>query len=81
MPVISMGVPTVVDAATLAMDLFEGEEKEAMEEKLTPRGAQMVVTPREIDLLISRASKLIAMAMNLALNPCFSVEEINALVM
>ena len=80
-PVISMGVPTVVDAATLAMDLFEGEEQETMEEKLTPRGAQMVVTPREIDLLISRASKLIAMAMNLALNPCFTVEEINALVM
>lgn len=80
-PVISMGVPTVVDAATLAMDLFEGEEKEIMEEKLAPRGAQMVVTPREVDLLISRASKLIAMAMNLALNPCFTVEEINALVM
>jgi spore protease len=54
-------------------------EKPALEE-IAPRGAQMVVTPREIDLLISRAAKLIAMAINTALNPRFTVEEFLSLV-
>ena len=81
-PVISMGVPTVVDAATLAADLLTSDEDqmEKLKEELAPRGAQMVVTPREIDLLISRAAKLIAMAINTTLNPKFTVEEFLSLV-
>ena len=31
----------------------------------------MVVTPREIDLLITRAARMVAMAINTALNPPF----------
>ena len=38
------------------------------------------MTPREIDLLIGRAARLLGMSINLALNPCFSVEEFTALV-
>ncbi len=81
-PVISMGVPTVVDVATLAADLLTEDENqmEMLKEELAPRGAQMVVTPREIDLLISRAAKLLAMAINLTLNPQFTVEEFLSLV-
>lgn len=81
-PVISMGVPTVVDAATLAADLVgENEEhSEKIKKKIEPRGAQMMVTPREIDLLISRAAKLVAMAINTALNPRYSVEDYMMLV-
>ena len=81
-PVISIGVPTVVDAATLAADLMSSDEDEMeqIKEKIAPRGAQMVVTPREIDLLISRAAKLIAMAINITLNPRFTVEEFLSLV-
>ena len=81
-PVVSLGVPTVVDAATLAADLLSSDEEqmEQVKEKISPRGAQMVVTPREIDLLISRAAKLIAMAINTALNPRFTVEEFLSLV-
>ena len=78
-PVIGIGVPTVVDAGTLANDLLGGEE--VKEERVAPRGAQMVVTPREIDLLISRAAKMLAMAVNTALNPAFTVEELKALVL
>lgn len=77
-PVIGIGVPTVVDAATLALDLMQ-DPSEGWEEKISPRGAKMVVTPREIDLLVSRSARLIAMAINLALNPCFTVEELTAL--
>ena len=78
---IGVGVPTVVDAATLAADLLGGQGLEGIEQKISPDGASMVVTPREIDLLVSRAAKLVAMAINLALNPQLSVEEISALVL
>lgn len=39
----------------------------------------MVVTPREIDLLITRAARMVAMAINTALNPTLSVEEFSIL--
>lgn len=82
-PVISMGVPTVVDAATLAVDLLSCEdekEEEAVRSQVSPRGAAMMVTPREIDLLIDRAAHLTGMAINCALQPGFSVEDLTALV-
>ena len=77
-PVIGIGVPTVVDAATLALDLMSAP-RDGWEEKISPRGAKMVVTPREVDLLVARSARLIAMAINLALNPQFTVEELTAL--
>lgn len=63
-PVIAIGVPTVVDAATLISDLTGGNGKIA-----EPEGRQMIVTPREVDLLIARASALLADCINLALHP------------
>ena len=36
----------------------------------------MVVTPREIDLLIDRAAKLVSMAINHALQPSFTLEDL-----
>ena len=38
----------------------------------------MVVTPREIDLLIDRAAKLLSMAINRGLQPSFSLEDLGA---
>lgn len=75
-PVIAVGVPTVVDAATLAADLT-GKESEA---DVSPRGASMIVTPREIDLLIDRASRLLALAINQALHPTLDPVELLSLV-
>lgn len=77
-PVIGMGIPTVVDAATLAADLLGGELQDAME-KVEPRGAVMMVTPREIDLITARGARLLAMGINLALNPSLSLEEFEEL--
>ena len=76
---ISVGVPTVVDAATLAFDLLgkSGERSLLSENKAA---ADMVVTPREIDLLTERASVLIGMAINVALQPELSSEELFALI-
>ena len=53
-PVIAVGVPTVVDAVTLAFDLLEiDDEKESVElsRSVSPQGRSMVVTPKEVDLL------------------------------
>ena len=76
-PVIAVGVPTVVDAATLAYDLIGGEENEKeLSAKLEGEGANMIVTPREIDLMIERAAKLLALAINSALQPTLSLEDI-----
>lgn len=81
-PVIGIGIPTVVDAATLASGLFEGSDINFSELKsaVSPRGEKMIVTPSEIDLLIERASKLIGMAINCALQSEFSFDELISLV-
>lgn len=70
-PVIALGVPTVVDAATLACDLLGGSV-----DRLRPEGQGMMVTPREIDLLIDRSARLLAMTVNHALHPDISPEEL-----
>ena len=72
-PVISLGVPTVVDAATLVADLSETSAPSA-------ESTNMMVTPREVDLLIERAAKLCAMAINRALQPHLALEDFLELV-
>lgn len=76
--VISIGVPTVVDGATLAHDLIDKEKSTSY--SVLPESEQMMVTPKEIDLLIERASKLVGMAINCALQPDISPEDIMSLV-
>lgn len=70
-PVISIGVPTVVDAATLILD-FAGKPDGR---KLPEKSENMMVTPREVDLMIERAAKLTALAVNCALQPDISPED------
>lgn len=76
-PVVALGVPTVVDAATLVHDLTENA---ADEDALVREGADMMITPREIDLVIDRAAKTLALAVNRALQPHLSAQEILQLV-
>lgn len=68
-PVIGLGVPTVMDGSLLARDLLGEEGNRAPQIPEIP----LTITVREIDLLVSRAAALLAMAINRALNP--SVEE------
>ncbi len=63
-PVIAIGVPTVVDAVTLARAMTGN--KTATE---NAEAQNMMVTPREIDVMIERAAKLIALCVNCALQP------------
>lgn len=73
-PVISVGIPTVVDAVTLANEISGREVKENSENE------KMIITPREIDIVISRAARLLALSVNSALQPHISVEEMLSLV-
>ena len=78
-PVISMGVPTVADGVTVGCDLLavEGvDDEEAARALFAPEGQSMLVTPKEVDLLIGRASKILAMAINRALQPELSQEDL-----
>ncbi len=72
-PVISIGIPTVVDALTLANDIMQNNSE-------SKNGENMIITPREIDLVISRGAKLIGMIINKALQPDISVSEMLELV-
>ena len=79
-PVISMGVPTVADGVTVGCDLLSVEgidDEQAARTLFTPEGQSMLVTPKEIDLLIGRASKILAMALNRALQPDLTQEELS----
>ena len=76
--VISLGVPTVVDGATLANDLID--KNKSTHYSVIPESGQMMVTPKEIDLLIERASRLVGMSINCALQPHMTHEEILSLV-
>ncbi|MEE0958254.1 MAG: GPR endopeptidase [Ruminococcus sp.] len=79
-PVISIGVPTVVDVQTLAEDLLGNRLQISDCARLEPDGRQMIVIPREIDLLTERASRLIAFALNAAMQDRFSLSELVALM-
>ncbi len=74
-PVISIGIPTVVDAQTLVKDLTDDEKEVSRSEN-----SEMIITPREIDLVVERASKIIAVSINKALQPHLSVDDILMLV-
>lgn len=73
--VVAIGIPTVVDAATIVTDL-QGEGNAVISEN----AKDMVVTPRDVDLMIKRASHTISMAINLALQPSLSADDIQGLV-
>lgn len=73
-PTIAIGVPTVVDAVTMAESIFGADAANA--KSLNPDGYTMMVTTRDIDTVIKRASSLIALAINLALHPELSQDDI-----
>lgn len=64
-PVIAVGVPTVIDAQTISDDAAaEG----------------LFVTPRNIDELVSSVSKLIAYGINIGLHKGLSVQDVDLLI-
>lgn len=79
-PVVSIGIPTVVDAATLAVDLLEEASVEHVDgDKLRGNRQNMMVTPQDIDQQVRDLSKVVGYGINWALQD-LEIEEINALL-
>lgn len=74
-PVIAVGVPTVVDACSLAQDVT-GEQNPCKETEFE----NMMVSPREIDTVTDSSAKLISLAINCALQKNLTAEELLSIV-
>ena len=74
-PVIAVGVPTVVDGATLAADLMGTDDLPDLNE-----GRDLLVTPKDIDSQVSDLSKVIGYGISMALQPGLSLEELDLLL-
>ena len=75
-PVIAVGVPTVVDAATLALDLAARAGLSPDPSAFGDAGG-MIVTPREIDKNVRDVAKLIGYSLNLALHEGLTLEDVD----
>ena len=71
-PVIAIGIPTVVDAATLSYDLTGKSPSDSS-------FSDMMVTPKDTDIITSGGARLIALGINCALQKNLSREEIISL--
>ena len=74
-PVIAVGVPTVVDAATLAADLTDCDDLPDL-----GAGRDLLVTPKDIDSQVKDLSKVIGYAIDLALQPGLTVADLDMLL-
>ena len=77
-PVMGVGVPTVVDSATLVLDALEragmtaeGEDLPKPLAEVLARGRSFIVTPKDCDEMVSTTCRVLAQALNRA----FGVEE------
>lgn len=66
-PVIAIGVPTIIDIHTIIENITGNEADAGIPD--------MMVTPKNIDTIISHASRLIATSINLALQPSLDFED------
>lgn len=72
-PVIAVGVPTVIRASALCADLGGKEEEQQ-------RLRELVVTPKEIDRLIASLSRTVGTGISLALQEGLTVEDVEMLL-
>ncbi|WP_300411805.1 GPR endopeptidase [uncultured Oscillibacter sp.] len=79
-PVFAIGVPTVVDAATLAADLLEEAGIAELDETRLRQGkTPLTVTTRDVDQQVRELSRVVGYGVNWALQD-LEIEEINALL-
>ena len=92
-PVIAVGVPMVVYASTIARDAMgylgaadgasEADEERlatCVEQVVSMRLGDLIVTPREVDALVERMAGIVAEGINLALHPGLTQSEIAQLM-
>ena len=76
-PVISMGVPTVVDAVTLASNVLG---RDITEEPKLHECENMFVTPKDCDKIIAFMSRVIGYAINMAFHKELNFEDITSVL-
>ncbi|MCL2342777.1 MAG: GPR endopeptidase [Firmicutes bacterium] len=76
-PVIAIGVPTVVDAATLAVELARQAGVGDLGETDFGEAGRMIVTPRDIDSSVHDIAKLVGYAIDVALHDGLTIEDID----
>lgn len=74
-PVIAIGVPTVVDIKSMIAGILQNESQNK-----AAQTNEMIVTPRNIDSEVACAGRLVAYAINLALHKDISIEDVDMLV-
>lgn len=89
-PVIAVGVPTVVDAATITEDTLNIVFKDLAEKlpfdeilrsgKISKEILNFTTTPKEIDILIRKAAEVVANGINFALHDSITFEDIDIFV-
>ena len=80
-PVISVGVPTVVDAETMARDILaEAGGTGGAPAALHGQGKRLFVTPDSIDAKIRELAKLLGYGLNMALQPGLDLDDLDALL-
>lgn len=89
-PVIAVGVPTVVDAATIAEDTLSLAFSDLAEKipfdkilhsgKISKEILNFTTTPKEIDILIKKAAEVVANGINFALHDSITFEDIDIFV-
>ncbi len=91
-PVIAVGVPTVVDAVTIGLDVLteyaalsgsaelSSLSEAALRRVLSDDMLNYCVTPKDADTIIAETACLIGLALSKALNPSLSYEEIKDLI-
>lgn len=78
--VLSLGVPTVVDAVTLASDLLNQDGNRNLQKKMSGYEKNMIVTPKDVDVLVDKAAKLLSRALNRAFHPHLSAQDMQTLL-
>ena len=73
-PVFSVGVPTIVEASTLLMDLLGSDVHPDIPH------SDLFVTPREVDSRVADLSRVIGYGISIALNPGLTVEDLDLLL-
>jgi len=68
-PVIAIGVPTVVHASVIAREALAPAGHESLSPALEIRFGDLMVTPKEIDLMIDELADIVAAGLNAAFHP------------
>jgi len=80
-PVIAIGVPMVIDIGTIALDILSETDEKSKKDILYRILSEnnMIVTPKDIDILTRKMAYIISSGINYTLHPDLSEEDITSL--